>query len=117
MDDHLLTPPKLSSASSNGNVIAVIMAMTAAIGPLTFGYTLGFTSPGNLSMEAGAKTSPWLFGALFTGVTADDTGAIASGEASLFGSLVNGARPPTRRHALRSATSTTPCARAAQSAA
>ena len=38
-----------SHASSNAR------AGIAALGPLVFGYTLGFTSPSNLAMESSAK--------------------------------------------------------------
>ena len=43
-----------SSTSSLGNLRAVAIAFVAGIGPLIFGFCLGFTSPSLLPMEVGA---------------------------------------------------------------
>lgn len=74
-------------ASSNGNLVAVFMVLIAAIGPLTFGYTLGFTSPTTLPMEAGKGA--WLYDSIFGTPELASDGTISSADASLFGSLVN----------------------------
>ena len=88
-------PPADKVPKSGGNTVAVFMAMIAALGPLTFGYTLGFTSPSNLPMMVGPTTNgSWVFEAVFGGTTvnwndAHTLGAVSSTEASLFGSIVN----------------------------
>ena len=88
-------PPADKVPKSGGNTVAVFMAIIAALGPLTFGYTLGFTSPSNLPMMVGPTTNgSWVFEAVFGGTTvnwndAHTLGAVSSTEASLFGSIVN----------------------------
>jgi predicted MFS family arabinose efflux permease len=73
-----------------GNTVAVLMVVVAGLGPLTFGYTLGFTSPSTLPMEVGR--GPWLYEAVFDKSSLSwkaGSSEIDSSESSLFGSLVN----------------------------
>jgi len=82
-----------STASSNGNTVAVLMAFVAALGPLVFGYTLGFSSPSSLPMMV-APPGTWTFQAVFSNPSVDwnsdhTSGSVSSAENSLFGSIVN----------------------------
>lgn len=82
-----------SAASSNGNTVAVMMAFVAALGPLVFGYTLGFSSPSSLPMMV-APQGTWTFQAVFRSPQIDwnsdhTSGSVSSAENSLFGSIVN----------------------------
>ena len=87
MDTSLLDAQPTAKYPTGSNRIAVLMAIVAALGPLDFGVTLGFTSPSIIGMEAGANGT-WASEAVF-----DDAvvikGEVSSNQAALFGSMVN----------------------------
>jgi len=90
MDSRSLLAGQEPEKKTFGNTVAVLMVVVAGLGPLTFGYTLGFTSPSTLPMEVGR--GPWLYEAVFDKSSLSwkaGSSSIDSSESSLFGSLVN----------------------------
>ena len=87
-----------SKIIAGSDKVAILMALVAALAPLDFGMTLGFTSPAIIGMESGEKGS-WMYGAVFDDAEVQSDHSIVSSQAALFGSMVNGApaspcRPP-----------------------
>lgn len=75
-----------SAANSSAVTFAIFLVLVAALGPLVFGYTLGFSSPAQLAMEAGTgKTG--VFGDLKLSTSGGLS--LTSEHASLFGALTN----------------------------
>mmetsp|Transcript_51632 Transcript_51632/g.85636 ORF Transcript_51632/g.85636 Transcript_51632/m.85636 type:complete len:542 (-) Transcript_51632:592-2217(-) len=72
-----------TTVTAYGATRAVLLACVAGIGPLIFGYTLGFTSPAQLSMEVSHSGNVWKDTSL------GSDGQIQSAQAAIFGSLVN----------------------------
>ena len=75
MDTSLLDAQPTAKYPTGSNKIAVLMAIVAALGPLDFGVTLGFTSPSIIGMEAGANGT-WASEAVF------DDAVVIKGEVS-----------------------------------
>ncbi|KAL3932764.1 MAG: hypothetical protein SGPRY_000568 [Prymnesium sp.] len=69
-----------------GHLTSAVLASVAAVAPLVFGYTLGFTSPSNIPMEASQSSA--LFPAALASCSSPPCG-LSSSSASAFGSVVN----------------------------
>ena len=77
-----------SCCRPSGNARAVLVTAIAGLGPLLFGYSLGFTSPAQLPMEVGLGVSgSWAHEAVFRAEA--EAGGVVSAQAPLFGAAVN----------------------------
>ncbi|KAL1523320.1 hypothetical protein AB1Y20_018266 [Prymnesium parvum] len=75
-----------AQSMGTGSLNAVLFACIAAIGPLIFGYTLGYTSPSDLAMEASSEDH--ILAASLQSC-ADKPCGLSSQEVSVYGSVVN----------------------------
>ena len=76
------------SCQPSGNARAVLVTCIAGLGPLLFGFSLGFTSPAQLPMEVGlGMGGSWAHEAVFRAEV--EAGGVVSAQAPLFGAVVN----------------------------